>query len=859
MAEQQSLFPEIDRPETGLKKSERKPLDRISLPVYGMVCAKCVTRVTAALQSVAGVHDVDVLLDQSLARISFDPKQSGRTLFEQAVVAAGYSCHPLPPAEVMPASDESSDETWDEFRDDETPPEAPLEAYQFEHFRFDVRGMTCATCAATIAKHLQMTPGLSSVMVNFADETATVDFDPAMTTREQIFEVVAKTGYQPFVDRTEKSDQLESLRELRWLIFATLIALPILPLMWWQPFGNATLYVIMGLATITQFSAGLTFYRGAYLSLRNFSANMDVLVALGITAAYGYSMLAANHLGGLSGEVFFETSAMLIMFIRFGKWLEARAKGKASQALNQLLSLQADIATVLVDGVERRVPLSEVKVGDRIIVRPGEKIPVDGTLLEGRTSVDESMLTGEPVPAVKGPGDALTGATVNGSGRLVMQASRVGDETVLASIVRMVAKAQGDKAPIQRMADAVANWFVPAVVLISALTFSAWIVSGAEFVFAFRMAVAVLVIACPCALGLATPTAIMIGSSIGLRSGILIKKASALENIARIDIMLFDKTGTLTEGKFRVTDAVHAEGLTSAELLTLASSAAQVSQHPLCVALVERAEVKKIILQRPQDGEEIGGYGVRCTIEGVTVLLGSSNLMAEEGVSLKGMLVIGQELATEGKSLIFVARSGQLLGLIALRDKPREGAGETITALHQIGIPSVMLTGDRKEAAMATADRLGIERVEAEVLPDQKQEIVRRYIEQGYRVGMVGDGINDAPALAQADVGIAVGSGTDVAKEAGDIVLVNGNMRDVVRAVRLGRKTLSKIKQNLFWAFIFNIIGIPVAAGLLYPAFGLYLKPEYAGLAMSFSSVAVVSNSLLLKRFARRLKKPEGC
>jgi Cu+-exporting ATPase len=854
MVDQQSLFPETELPEQGLKDTDRNHHILIELPIYGMSCEKCVARVTAALESVAGVREVVVFLDRSLAQLTCSTESVDQAQLEQAVIAAGYKCHPDP----VDDSDIESDSL------SETPTFAPLDADCLpahtnpESFRFDVRGMTCATCAATITKRLESADGVVSAMVNFADETVAVEFNPELTTKEDLFKVVEKAGYQPYLDRTEQSDREESVRELRWLIFAAVIAAPIMPLMWWEPFGSATLYVIMGLATITQFSAGLTFYRGAFISLRNLSANMDVLVALGITAAYGYSMLAANNLAGLSGDVFFETSAMLIVFIRFGKWLESRAKGKASRALSQLLSLQADIALVLSDGVERRVALSEVKVDDRIVVRPGAKIPVDGILIEGRTSVDESMLTGEPIPVAKEPGDFLTGATVNGSGRLLMQASRVGNETVLASIVRMVAEAQADKAPIQRMADSVANWFVPIVVIIAGLTFSGWIVAGADFVFAFRMAVAVVVIACPCALGLATPTAIMIGSSIGLQAGILIKKASALENIARLDIMIFDKTGTLTEGDFRVTDAVHAEGLTSSELLHLASSAAQVSHHPLSAALVKRAAAKRLELDSPQDGEEVGGHGIKCSIDGEVILLGNSILMEEQGVSLKGMVVISQELAAEGKSLVFVARSGRLLGVIALRDKPREGAGETITALQQIGIPCVMLTGDRRESAMAAADRLGIERVESEVLPEQKQEIVRKYIDQGYRVGMVGDGINDAPALAQADVGIAIGSGTDVAKEAGDIVLVNGNMRDVVRAVRLGRKTLSKIKQNLFWAFIYNIIGIPIAAGLLYPAFGIYLKPEFAGLAMSLSSVSVVTNSLLLKRFAQRLKKPEG-
>jgi len=877
MATQQSLFPETDPPEIGLNGSRQVTYE---IPVFGMRCGKCVARVTSALQAVDGVTAVEVLLDAALARVDGDPQRVDRQRLEQAVLDAGYQV--TEPPEMAEASDPSLSVTEDsavspgaiatsvdeevfaaepdtgsarevEMAITEPEPQPPEQ----ESFRFAVRGMHCVNCSQTIEKRLQGLDGIASARVNFADESATVRFDPGQLDRSDIFRAVEKAGYRPMLGNTEEVDRATAKRELQWLLFSALASLPLMPIIWWQPLGDQTLWLVMGLSTLVQWTAGLTFYRGAFSSLRNLSTNMDVLVALGITAAYGYSLLAAFHLFGLSGEVFFETSAMLITFIRFGKWLEARARGRASQALGRLLSLQADTATVLVDGREKQLPIDAVQVGDILVVRPGEKIPVDGVLLDGRSAVDESMLTGEPVPVAKEPGDALTGATVNGSGRLRMQASRIGEETVLARIVRLVADAQSDKAPIQRLADRVANWFVPMVVLISGCTFAIWILAGAEFVFAFRMGVAVLVIACPCALGLATPTAIMIGSAIALQNGILIKKAAALENIARLDLMLFDKTGTLTEGAFRVTDVVHAEGMTTDELLGLAAAAAKVSQHPLSLAIMKRAESRKLEVPVPDSGEEAGGHGVRCSLDGALLLLGSARLMEDAGISLKGLSPIGRELAGEGKSIVYLALAGRALGVIGLRDKPREGAIEAVTTLQQIGLPCVMLTGDRKEAALAAAERIGIETVEAEVLPEQKQQVVERYREQGHLIGMIGDGINDAPALAAADVGIALGSGTDVAKETGDIVLVRGDMRDVVRAVRLGRKTLSKIRQNLFWAFIYNVIGIPLAAGALFPHFGLYLKPEYAGLAMSLSSLSVVTNSLLLKRFSVRLKKPE--
>ena len=891
MATQQSLFPEIDQPEEGLNDTGKKPLAYVELPVYGMSCDKCVNKVTAALQAVEGVEKVAVSLTESLARLHYDADQVTPATLGQVIVETGFSLEP-PVEEVgvddvddepLPVADDDDSPTEESAAHDvETEPaevvadqvesaaeidekelaaliardeqEAFIEEVSQKKIRFNVYGMTCATCVGTVEKKLLAAPGVSDVYVNLANESATVFYDESLVEVETLFKVVDTAGYKPvFEEDSDEVSDVESKRELQWLIFAAVLSLPIMPLMWFQPFGAATQWLNMGLATIVQFSAGLTFYRGAWISIRNKAANMDVLVALGITAAYGYSILAASNLLGLSGEVFFETSAMLITFIRFGKWLEARAKGQASRALNELLDLQTDRAMVLVDGVEQEIPAGEVAVDDIIVIRPGDRIPVDGVVIEGRSAVDESMLTGEPVPVAKEPDDPLTGATINGGGRLLMRATRIGEMTVLASIVRMVEDAQADKAPIQRLADKVANIFVPVVIMVAGCTYAVWIFSGADFVFAFRMGVAVLVIACPCALGLATPTAIMVGSAIGLGSGILIKKASALEKIARLDTLIFDKTGTLTHGDFRVAEIAHAEGVSKDEMLQLAAAAAKVSNHPLSQAIIAWADEKGIRYPRANNGEEIGGQGVSCEIDGARVLLGSRKLLEENHVSMRGLVVLSRELEGEGMSIVYLAVDDQNLGIIGLRDKPKEGTGEAITLLQHDGLECIMLTGDRLEPAEAVAKRIGIETVEAEVLPGEKQDVVARYQEQNRQVGMVGDGINDAPALAQADVGIAIGSGTDVARESGDIVLVRGDVRDVVRAVRLGRRTLAKIKQNLFWAFFYNVIGIPLAAGVLYPAFGLYLKPEFAGLAMAFSSVSVVTNSLLLKRARRRL------
>ncbi len=811
----------------------------IILPIYGMSCQKCVAKITAALQAVDGVVAVDVTLEDKKGRVQVIDGGPNREQLLGIVIATGFKI-------VAPTAE-----------DDLGPAESPdgvnsstTEAVSTS--TFGLQGMTCANCAQTIEKGIAKLPGVSSAAVNFAAEKLSVVYDSTQIQSSDLVAKVEDLGYRAVSE--DATDLQEGRTQLYWLIFAASLSLPIMPLMWLAPFGRSTIYLIFGLSTIVQFSAGLTFYHSAWKSLKNLSTNMDVLVAMGITAAYGYSLLALFNIFGLSGEVFFETSAMLITFIRFGKWLEARAKGKAGEALKTLLHLQADRALLLVNGKEEDVPTDRLSVGDRVVVRPGEKIPVDGLVIEGSSAVDESMITGESLPVEKSSGASVTGATINTSGRLVVEATRVGSETVLAQIVRMVEEAQGDKAPIQRLADAVSGWFVPAVVAISIATFSIWYgLADAGFLFAFKMAIAVLVIACPCALGLATPTAIMVGSSVGLSAGILFKKASVLENISRLQVILLDKTGTLTKGEFAVTDLLPADGVSETVLLELAAAVEAASSHPLARAVVQHAENNAVAFPSVVEVEEVGGYGLICTINGVRLLAGNQRLMERESIEVTTFESQVNAWADVGKSVIYVSRGGQAIGVLALSDTLKEGAVETISQLKQLGLETVMITGDRRAAAHAVADQLGLDRVEAEVLPGDKLAVVRHYQEQGLITGMVGDGINDAPALAQADIGIAIGSGTDVAKETGDLVLVKGDIRDVERGIRLGRKTLTKIKQNLFWAFFYNVVGIPIAAGVLYPAFGIVLKPEFAGLAMAFSSVSVVTNSLLLKRYAKML------
>jgi len=721
---------------------------------------------------------------------------------------------------------------------------------------FTISGMHCANCAARIEKGLAESGGIVTAIVNFATEELTVEYDPARTGPEEIAGRVSAMGYGIRGKEEEtgaaRIDEYRSQRN--WFIVSLALSIPImltmsihdLPLVGWMN---------LLLASVVQFSAGLTFYRGSWYALKGRSANMDVLIALGTSAAYFYSLFAFFGAFGPHGEIFFETSAMLIAFIRLGKYLEARARGKTGEALKKLLKLQADRARLLVEGRdEREVPVSAVKVGDVVIVRPGETIPVDGVVLDGRSAVDESRVTGESLPMEKAPGDPVTGASINGRGVLRVRASRVGEETLLAQIVRMVREAQADKAPIQRFADRVSGLFVPVVLALAALTFLLWYYPlHQEFLFAFKLAIAVVVIACPCAMGLATPTAIMVGSGVGLGRGILIKRGSALEKIAGVQALLFDKTGTLTRGKPTLNDLAPVPEVAPELLLECLAAAESQSNHPLAEAAVKGAASRGIMPGQVTDYRERGGFGISCVYNGASLLAGNERLMKESGIEPGPLAGEAGRLADAGNSLIYVAFDGRLIGIAAFADLLKENSARAVRELKRLGIATYMITGDHWQVAAAVAREAGVDGFEAELLPDRKHQLVKEYQARGLQVGMVGDGINDAPALAAADVGIAIGGGADVAKETGDVVLVRDDPMDVVAAIRLGRATLARIRQNLFWALFYNVLGIPVAAGALYLPFGITLRPEFAGLAMAFSSVSVVANSLLLKRVGRKL------
>ncbi len=749
-----------------------------------------------------------------------------------------------------------------------------------------IAGMHCAGCAANVERAIKELDGVSNVAVNFALNTATVEYDPDKTRLEEIVRRIEEVGYSvPKPTAFEEPSEQQAMEHIshggavtiehishgtiKSLLIKTvvcaLITLPILlgsfseflpsPTKW---LSNP--YLLWALASVVQFWGGWQFYKGAITAAKHKTTNMNTLIAVGSSAAYFYSVAVILFPGFFAKAtkampaLYFDTSAVIVTLILFGELLETQARGKTSEAIHHLIGLQAKTARVIRNGKEIDIPTDNVQVGDIVIVRPGEKIPVDGIVIEGQSAVDESMISGEPIPVNKKPGDEVIGATINKTGSFRFKATRVGKDTTLAQIIQLVKEAQTSKPPIQRLADVIASYFVPTVIGIAILTFIIWYLLGPQpaFTYALLNFVAVLIIACPCALGLATPTAVIVGTGRGAENGILFRSGEALEKAQKLDTIVFDKTGTLTRGEPTITDIIPAAGFSETELLRIAASAEKNSEHPLGEAIVRLASERDIIIPTPADFEAIEGKGVRARIEGHTIIVGNRRLFEEAVISAsitKEEEESAEKLAMEGKTLVYVVVDGKLAGIIAIADTLKPYSHEAVRQLQSLGLEVIMITGDNQHTANAIAHQVGIQRVMAEILPHQKANEIKRLQEEGRIVAMVGDGINDAPALAQADIGIAIGTGTDVAIEASDITLISGDLRAVVTAVLLSKATMRTIRQNLFWAFLYNVILIPVAAGVLYPFFGILLNPMWAAAAMALSSVSVVGNSLRLRTF----------
>ncbi len=732
---------------------------------------------------------------------------------------------------------------------------------------FPIKGIHCASCVRVLERALKKINGITEANVNLATEKATVVYDSQKVTNGHLASAVANVGYTALINEEIKSEdeqKKEKQQELRALRNKVLVSLVLGGLILWGSFPGLmntapaflqNFWIQLLLATPVQFWAGFEFYRATIPALKHRTANMDTLVALGTTVAYGYSAFVTifpktlKNLG-IDPIPYFDTATIIIGLILLGRYFEARAKGQTSEAIKKLIGLQAKTAQILKDGKEIDIPIDQVQIGDIIRVRPGEKIPVDGEIVDGESSIDESMITGESIPVDKVKGDTVVGATMNKAGTFTYKATKVGQETMLAQIIKLVQEAQGSKAPIQRIADLISSYFVPIVIMLAIFTFVTWYVFGPTpaFLFAMLNTVAVLIIACPCAMGLATPTAIMVGTGKGAEHGILIKDAESLETAHKINTIIFDKTGTLTKGKPEVTDVIAINKEKEDEILRLAASVEKGSEHSLAEAIVKEAEKQKLNLDSVIKFKAVAGHGVEGIIGKNQVFLGNRRLMERKSISLTTVNTEITRLEHGGKTVMMLAVNAKLAGLIAVADTVKETAKEGVVALQKLGIEVVMITGDNERTAQAIAKKVGIDRVLAEVLPDQKEAEVRKIQAEGKKVAMVGDGINDAPALAAADIGIAMGTGTDVAIEASDITLINKDLRSVASAITLSKKTMRTIKLNLFWAFGYNIILIPVAMGILYPFFHILLNPIFASIAMATSSISVVSNSLLLKR-----------
>lgn len=813
-------------------------LSVIDIPVDGMTCASCVGRVEKAIAAVPGVDGAEVNLATGKARVTLAGADTGAVA--DAIRGAGYE----PGATTIALA---------------------------------ISGMTCASCVGKVEKALRAVPGVLAAEVNLATERATVRAADGGVT-PALVAAIAAAGYEarPLdAGRSDESDaaarrEAEQAALGRSVVVAALATLPLLVLEMGPHLSEAFhhwLYaridafvlklIAFGLTTIVLFGPGLRFFLKGWPALLRAAPDMNALVMLGAGAAYAYSVVATfapDWLPAGTDYTYFETGAVIVTLILLGRWFEARAKGRTSEAIKRLVQLQARSARVLRDGVESEIAIEHVRVGDLVLVRPGEKVPVDGEVVEGASYVDEAMVTGEPAPAHKSVGSAVIGGTINRNGALRFRAEKVGADTLLAQILRMVEQAQGAKLPIQALVDRVTNWFVPAVIAVALLTFAAWLAFGPSpaLTYALVNAVAVLIVACPCAMGLATPTSIMVGTGRAAELGILFRQGAALQGLSEVATIAFDKTGTLTKGRPEVTHFIAAESFAGDEALRLAASAESASEHPSAEAIVAEAKRRGLGLAPASGFTAEPGLGISAKVEGRDVLVGSHKLMAQRTIALGDLTDKAAAFARDGESPLYVAVDGRLAGLVAVADQVKPGTPAAIAALKGLGLRIVMVTGDNRATAEAIAARLGIDAVEAEVLPTDKAAIVKRLQGGGNKVAFVGDGINDAPALAQADIGIAMGAGTDIAIESADIVLISGDLRHVPEAIGLSKATMTNIRQNLGWAFGYNVLLIPVAAGVLYPLWGVLMSPVFASFAMAFSSVSVLANALRLRRFSAR-------
>ena len=809
----------------------------IHVSIQGMHCAACAAGIEKGLKKLGGVEEAAVNLLQEQAHVVFDEAQTDETAILHTIRSLGFDA-----------------------------------SLHTQAVSFGIRGMHCAACSASVEKALRAMKGVVSAQVNLATETAAVEYDAGLVHPSEFEPVVKHLGFtvqnleaEDYAEKVEEEKQLELARArkrlwvsgvfsvlLLYLAMGPMIGLPV-PAVADRMRAPLVAAVVQLVLCIPVIVAGFGFYTRGFGALFRLSPNMDSLVALGTLAAFGYSAVTVVGLmtgAAMSAEVYFESVGVIITLVMLGKYLEARAKGRTGRAVRKLMELSPKTASLLRNGEEVRVPVETVQAGDRLLVRRGERIPVDGVIVKGTTWTDESLVTGESVPVEKGEGDAVIGATINTSGVIEMRADRVGRDTLIAQIIAMVEKAQGSKAPIAKLADVVAGRFVPAVLSIALVAAIAWLIGGAAIGFALEKFVAVLVIACPCALGLATPTAIMVGMGKGAQMGVLFKNSTALERMHHIQSILFDKTGTVTMGRMSVVDVVPAAGWDEAALLQAAASAEKASEHPLSIAVVERAKQAGIAPEPVGDFTAVAGQGVRALWREREVLIGNRRMMEAHGIDSGGDLETkARTLQERGCTVLFVAVDAAPAGLVAIEDQIKENSAKAVAAIREMGVTPMLVTGDNRLAAQAVAERVGIEEVQSEVLPGDKARVVEELQAKGRVVAMVGDGVNDAPALAQADIGIAVGSGTDIAMEAADVVLVKGDILHVARALRLSKRTLRIIKQNLFWAFGYNVVCIPVAAGVLQLFGGIGLNPMIAAAAMSLSSVSVVTNALRLSRF----------